>query len=126
MTLNAVVPITIQAPADTEITVTHLVSFNGSFEIMLVDGKLGEDLLPMDGPIDFVLFAKHDEFEIGTITPDRPLRLYFKAAGFPSVLPLVNGALLGTTEAWVAPPPTAPVKCRQSRNRSKAPDGWPE
>ena len=99
-----VTPVTVEAPEDTEIEITHLVSLNTPFEVLIIDGRLGEELLPLDGPIDLGFFTgEHTTFEVGTVTPDRPLKLYLQVWGTPSVLPFYNFTIVGWAKNWVAP-----------------------
>lgn len=102
-----VFPVTIKPPAETEVELTHLVSNNEKFEIILIDGRIGEDLLPFDGPMDLVFFQKHTAFSVGTITPDKPLKLYLQAYGHPSALPHLSFTVVGQMQNWKAPAITA-------------------
>ncbi len=98
-----VTPVTIEAP-ETEIEITNLVSLNTAFEVLIIDGRLGEELLPLDGPINLGFFTgEHTTFEVGTVTPDRPLKLYLQVVGTPAVLPFYNFTIVGWAKDWVAP-----------------------
>lgn len=104
--------ITIKSPDDSQVHIKELVCNNGAFEVVLVEGLIGDELLPLECPIDMSFFQKQHKFEVGTITPDVPMHLYFKPFGSPSIAPYINCVITGECEGWTAPKTT---EARQRR-----------
>jgi len=100
-------PLDIIAPEDHCIHIREFIVHNGPYEFLLHEGRIGEKFLPFDGPLDVATFKTHRKFEVGTITPDEPLRLYLEVFSTPSVMPFINCTLIGMIEDWVAPEVTS-------------------
>jgi len=100
---NETFPVDVVPPDGTRIELKRLISMNGAYEFMLLDGRIGERLLPIHGPIDISLYKQHMQFEMGVITEEEPLRLYFEVFDHPSVLPYLNFVVIGDMENWIAP-----------------------
>ena len=105
-------PVDIVPPEGTKVELTQLVSMNRAFEFMLVDGRIGDRLLPIHGPIDLGFYAEYPRFEMGSITEEDHLRLYIEVFGTPSVYPILNFVVTGEMETWTPPECTEPRRHR--------------
>jgi len=99
-------PVQVDAPEGHSVKLTHLITMDVSRQqtLYLVDGRIGDKLLPLVGKIDFSFFGHNSNFAVGTITPDEPLRLYFSPPPGhqpkTSAAPTANFVIKGTIERW--------------------------
>jgi hypothetical protein len=92
-----------EVPADYQVHLRELFASNNFYEIELVDGRLGDKLLPFDGPLDMGFFGQRHAFKVGTMTEEAPLTLYVRAFGVPAVNPYLGLHLIGDIEEWTPP-----------------------